>query len=303
MNVLITGGAGFIGTYVRDLFHKEGHTLYILDNLSTGNEMNINQEDVFLKGDLLDRHSLKMLEPYQIDIIIHLAAQISVPLSVENPIEDMKVNIEGTLNLLEFAKNNGVKKFIFASSAAVYGNTVNVPIREEQELNPDSPYGISKMAGEHYVKTLCQENMIDYVILRFANVFGPKQSEEGEGGVIKIFADQLTKNESPFIYGDGDQTRDFIYVEDVARALTYSIAAESGIYNLSTNTETNINEVFRMISTAMNLPAVTPKYLPARKGDIYRSSLENQKFIDATGWNPIYTVKNAIEKMIGEMRE
>ncbi|WP_257350246.1 NAD-dependent epimerase/dehydratase family protein [Pseudalkalibacillus decolorationis] len=298
MKVLITGGAGFIGTYTKELLKREGHEVVILDNLTTGSESNINEKDVFYKGDI---HDLSVLDNETgINVIVHLAAQIQVPVSIEDPIYDMKQNIEGTLKVLEFAKKSKVKKVIFASSAAVYGDNDNLPIQEESKLKPMSPYGISKMTAEKYIETLCEINNIDYVILRYANVFGPKQSTRGEGGVIRIFYDALAEDQPPQIEGDGGQTRDFIYVEDIAKAHLYSLNTSSGVYNVSTNKEITINELCKIMIQEME-KNISPKHIEARKGDIYRSKLDNTKFITASGCKPSYSVEAGIRKMIKEL--
>ncbi|MCF6410127.1 NAD-dependent epimerase/dehydratase family protein [Pseudalkalibacillus salsuginis] len=298
MKVLITGGAGFIGTYTKDLLKEKGHQVLIVDNLSTGNESNIDDDDTFYKGDIQDLSDLKGID--DIDVVIHLAAQIQVPVSVQDPLFDMDQNIGGTIKVVEFAKKANVKKVIFASSAAVYGDNDQLPIKEESILEPMSPYGISKMAAEKYVEVLCQLYGIDYVILRYANVFGAKQTAKGEGGVIKIFYDLLAEGKTPLIEGNGNQTRDFIYVEDIARAHLYALDTPSGIYNLSTNTEITINELCRYMIVAMG-KNTQPEHIDARKGDIYRSCLDNSKFIDASGWAPAYSVEAGINSMINEL--
>ncbi|WP_408007873.1 NAD-dependent epimerase/dehydratase family protein [Pseudalkalibacillus sp. A8] len=298
MKVLITGGAGFIGTYTKDLLKEKGHQVLIVDNLSTGNENNIEQDDTFYKGDIHNLCDLKGVD--DIDVIIHLAAQIQVPVSVQDPRFDMEQNIAGTIKVVEFAKKVKVKKVIFASSAAVYGDHEQLPIKEESVMDPMSPYGISKMAAEKYVEALCKMNGIEYIVLRYANVFGAKQTAKGEGGVIKIFYDLLAEGKTPKIEGDGNQTRDFIYVEDIARAHLYALDAPSGTYNLSTNTEITINELCRHMIEAMGSD-VKPEHIEARKGDIYRSCLDNSKFIEASGWVPAYSVEAGINCMINEL--
>ncbi|WP_261131780.1 NAD-dependent epimerase/dehydratase family protein [Bacillus sp. Marseille-Q3570] len=298
MKVLITGGAGFIGTYTKDLLKEKGHQVLIVDNLSTGNPDNIEQDDTFYKGDIQNLCDLKGVD--DIDVIIHLAAQIQVPVSVQDPMFDMEQNIAGTIKVVEFAKKANVKKVIFASSAAVYGDNDQLPIKEESILEPMSPYGISKMTAEKYVEILCGMYGIDFVILRYANVFGAKQTAKGEGGVIKIFYDLLNEGKTPKIEGDGNQTRDFIYVEDIARAHLYALDTPSGTYNLSTNTEITINELCKHMIDAMGRN-VTPEHIAARKGDIYRSCLDNSKFKKASGWVPVYSVEAGINSMINEL--
>lgn len=297
MNVLITGGAGFIGTYTSDLLRAEGHKVFILDNLSTGLRDNVSEEAKLTIGDIRDKSVYRQFENENIDTIIHLAAQVSVPVSVNNPIEDQQQNIEGTIRVIEAAKELNVKKIIFASSAAVYGDSDSVPIVEEQKLVPTSPYGISKMTAEHYLQVLCKQYGIDYIILRYANVYGAKQTKYGEGGVIKIFVETLLKNEAPIIFGNGEQTRDFIYVEDIARAHIKSLIAPSGIYNISSNKEITINRLYDIVASQAN-STIKPNYEQPREGDIFRSCLSNEKAIEFLKWEPIYTIEEGLSKTI-----
>ncbi|EMI09529.1 NAD-dependent epimerase/dehydratase family protein [Anoxybacillus gonensis] len=296
MKVLITGGAGFIGTFTKELLVKEGHDVIIVDNLITGSMTNISQDDIFIHEDIRNEALHDKLDCFKIDAIIHLAAQTSVPQSIDDPLFDMSENIEGTIKMLQLAKKLGVKTFIFASSAAVYGDNERCPLTEDERLVPSSPYGISKMCGENYVKFFCEMNDINYVILRYANVYGPKQTNDGEGGVIKVFFDKIAKGETPVIFGDGNQTRDFIYVEDVARAHLFALqSSKSGIYNVSTNVETTINDLVYFIAKEFG-ERISPTYKNARPGDIYRSCLDNKKIISSFGWEPIYTVEDGISK-------
>ncbi|WP_216775303.1 NAD-dependent epimerase/dehydratase family protein [Metabacillus halosaccharovorans] len=303
MNVLITGGCGFIGTYVKKKLLKQEHSVYIVDNFSTGNRENVSEKEALIKGDIVEESTYEKLEDTSIDTIIHLAAQTSVPNSLNDPIDDMKTNIEGTIKLLQFAIKNKVKRFIFASSAAVYGDNKNIPIKEDQPLYPSSPYGISKMTAESYIKTLCELNNIEYVILRFSNVYGPKQSQEGEGGVIKGFIDQLSQNKQPFIYGDGNQTRDFIYVEDIAEAHLVALDVKSGIYNLSSKIEISINSIYEIIAETMGKNQIKAIKLNEREGDIYKSCLDNQKFKRASNWSLQYPIEEGLRKTILDLQK
>lgn len=303
MQTLITGGSGFIGTYVKKQLIKQKHNVYNVDNFSTGNRENVTDDEVLVEGNIIEESTYKKLEGTKIDTIIHLAAQTSVPNSLNDPIDDMKTNIEGTIKLLQFAIQNKVKRFIFASSAAVYGDNKNIPIKENQPLYPASPYGISKMTAESYIKTLCELNNIEYVILRFSNVYGPKQSQEGEGGVIKVFIDQLSQNKQPFIYGDGNQTRDFIYVEDIAEAHLFALDVKSGIYNLSSNIEISINSIYQIITETMEKNHIKPIKLNEREGDIYRSCLDNQKFKTVSNWFLRYPIEEGLRKTILDLQK
>jgi UDP-glucose 4-epimerase len=300
--ILITGGAGFIGTFTKELLKKEGYQVIVFDNLITGREENIDEDDIFIKGDICNPSIFHLLKKYKIETIIHLAAQTSVPKSVDNPLYDVRQNIDGTIHLLQLANELGVERFIFASSAAVYGDHDCLPISEEVNLSPTSPYGITKMAGEKYVEIYCKLYNISYIIFRYANVFGPKQTSDGEGGVIKIFFDKMLNGESPIIYGDGNQTRDFIYVEDIARAHLMALDAPSGIYNVSTNTETSINQLYKWISD-MTKQTMDPIYSLPRKGDIYRSRLNNEKITLNLGWSPIFSVEKGLKRTMEILTE
>lgn len=272
---------------------KEGHNVVIFDNFITGSRENIQSDDCLVEGDVREINQISNQYLKNIDTIIHLAAQTSVPDSVKDPVYDMHINIEGTLNILRFAKSNNVKRIIFASTAAVYGDNESLPIKEDEKLAPTSPYGISKMASEYYIGTFCEQNNIDHIILRYANVYGPKQSEKGEGGVVKIFIENILAGLPLTIYGDGSQTRDFIYVEDIARAHLHALNAKSGIYNISSNTELSVNELYNTITKLMQMD-IRPQYKDEREGDIYRSSLDNSQFKELTKWKPVFSIEEGL---------
>ncbi|WP_026679206.1 NAD-dependent epimerase/dehydratase family protein [Fictibacillus gelatini] len=302
MNVLITGGAGFVGTFTKKELEKQGHQPILVDNFYTGSRDNVEEGDVLIEGDILDPEVQKVLEAKKIDAIIHLSAQIIVPTSFADPIFDMKQNIEGTIKICELAAKLNVKKVVFASSAAVYGDNIRVPLRETEPYMPMSPYGISKASAEMYIETLCRTNGIGYAILRYANIYGPKQTKEGEGGVIKIFLDKLAKDEQVTIDGDGNQTRDFIYITDVAKANVAALHAADGIYNISSNEEVTINRLFDVIVTEMG-KKMSPNYGMPRKGDIYRSCLDHHKFVEKTGWKPEVSLEQGIRTTIQALNE
>ncbi|MEH7384301.1 NAD-dependent epimerase/dehydratase family protein [Bacillus sp. JJ1521] len=302
MNILITGGAGFIGTFTKKLLKMEGHKIVILDNLQSGSRENLRDDEVFIEGDIRDSTITQKLLPYDIEVIIHLAAQTSVPISIKDPLNDLSINIEGTIKVLQVAKELGIKKFIFASSAAVYGDNESLPIQEEAVLQPTSPYGISKMSAEKYIESFCKLHDITYIIFRFANVFGPKQSKDGEGGVIKIFFDCMMKGVPPQIFGDGTQTRDFIFVEDIARAHVAALKeVPSGIYNVSTNTEISVNELINWIKETTQVE-LSPIYTEERAGDIYKSCLDNSKIKTNLGWEPVYSVLEGIKETYDSLK-
>lgn len=298
MNVLITGGAGFIGSFTKDQLKKDQYYKIILvDNFVTGSKKNLQADDIIITGDICENQVYDELRKYSFDAIIHLAAQTSVADSMKDPLYDLHQNIMGTVKMLLFAKENGVKKFIFSSSAAVYGDNSKIPLTEEDSLYPTSAYGVSKLCAEHYIKMFCKQHNIEPTILRYANVFGPKQSKDGEGGVIKIFIDIIKSQKAPYIYGDGNQTRDFIFVEDLAHAHLAALKGAGGVYNVSTRVETSVNDLIKLLSLIID-EEINPIYVPKREGDIYRSCLDNTMIKNTLNWSPKTSVKAGLMKML-----
>ncbi len=296
-NVLITGGAGFIASHITDLLIDNGYNVTIIDNLSSGKKSNINQKANFIKIDLNDNLE-SVFKNNRFDCIIHHAAQIDVQASIEDPFYDAENNIMGTLNLLEMTKEFAVEKFIYASSAAVYGEPDYLPVDETHPVNPDSPYGISKHTPEHYIINYSRLYNFQYSILRYANVYGPRQDASGEGGVIAIFADRMTQNKRPIIYGNGEQTRDFIYVGDIARANLSAVNLDcSGIFNISTEKEISINRVVAVFNKLLN-KNLEPEYKAERPGDIYKSYLSNKKACKKLNWYAESSFTEGIEKTL-----
>ncbi|USL25722.1 NAD-dependent epimerase/dehydratase family protein [Priestia megaterium] len=300
MKVIVTGGAGFIGSFTIQKLLKLNYEVTILDNLSTGNKDTISPAVRFVQGDINDLDLHIKLKDSQFDAIIHLAAQTSVPMSIENPEFDALQNIQGTINILNVARKIGIKKIVFSSSAAVYGDQIDLPIQERYYTEPTSPYGISKLAGEQYIKTFCEANNISYSILRYANVYGPKQSDLGEGGVVKIFIDYLMKNKKLVVFGDGTQTRDFVYVKDIAAANVKALNAPSDIYNVSSGREVSINELILNIEKAIG-KKLELSYEKARSGDIYRSCLDNKRISDSLSWSINYSIEEGIRETINSV--
>jgi len=298
MKVLVTGGAGFIGSNIADLFIENGYEVVIVDNLSTGKEEFINKKAIFYKKDITDDDLCGIFEKEKPDYVIHQAAQIDVQKSIDNPVFDAKVNVLGTVNLLECCRKSGVKKIIYASSAAVYGNPEYLPIDEGHRINPISYYGISKHTPEHYFEVYRQLYGLKYTILRYANVYGIRQDPKGEGGVISIFIDKMLKGERPVIFGDGNQTRDFVYVKDVAKANLLALErGDNEVVNISTGKPTSINELVEMMNKIMNT-SLKPIYTEPRKGDIMHSYLDNKKALDVLGWKPEYSLEEGLKETI-----
>lgn len=298
MKILVTGGAGFIGSNIVDLLIKLGHEVVIIDNLSTGNIGNVNTNAKLYVEDILDITTKNIINSFLPDVVIHTAAQIDVQRSIVEPDFDMDVNIKGTLNLLNCCKQAGVKKIIYSSSAAIYGTPEYLPIDENHKLEPISFYGVSKLTPEYYIKIYKDLYNIDYVILRYSNVYGIRQDSKGEGGVVSIFLNRIIKNQDIDIYGDGYQTRDFIYVEDIANANIKALEYYGcGIFNISTGNEVTINELYNIIKN-ITKTEVKSKYKAERPGDIKYSYLDNTKAKKYLNWTYRYDIKKGLEKTI-----
>jgi len=287
MNILVTGGAGFIGSHIVDAYLKLGHRVIILDNLSSGKKENIAPEAKFYEMDLLDPEVGKILKDEKIEVINHHAAQISVTHSVSHPEEDATTNILGSIKLLEAAKSLGLKKFIFASTGgAIYGLQDVFPADESHTCRPESPYAISKFSVENYLNFYRNTHGLSTTVLRYSNVYGPRQDPHGEAGVVAIFCQKLLSKSQSLIFGDGEQTRDFVAVQDVAQANVLALNPSlTGLYNIGTGKETTVNELFRNIAQLDGNNA-SPQHAPARKGELQRSVIDPGKFQKNTGWRP-----------------
>ncbi|GIO12910.1 hypothetical protein J19TS2_24650 [Cohnella xylanilytica] len=294
MKVLITGGYGFIGSTIAERFHKEGHDIYVIDDLSTGRKEHLTVPHKAYLMDVADPSCDEVFASVAFDVVIHLAAQVDVATSMREPVADTRTNVLGLVNILNCAAKHGVKKLIFASSAAVYGNAERIPVKEEDAGQTQSVYGLNKWLGELYcgrwgdyygLKTLC---------FRFANVYGPKQGNGGEGGVVSIFLEAALRGEPIQVFGDGTQTRDFIYVGDIADAVLRGATSDaSGVMNLSTGRETSINELIGIVREFHPIPE--PEYRDPRPGDIGRSCLDNETAKKTLDWVPLFTVREGLE--------
>lgn len=302
MKTLVTGGAGFIGSHVVDRLLSNGHQVTIIDDLSTGKAENVAKSASFYRLSILDPNLDIVFRQEKPDMVIHHAAQINVQRSLKDPIHDLRVNVEGTLRLLELSRQYGVHKFIYASSAAVYGNPQYLGIDEAHPISPLSFYGISKYTPEQYIHVYSELYELKYTILRYANVYGIRQDPKGEGGVVSIFVDKVLKGEKPIIYGDGEQTRDFIYVEDVAAAnLAALTRGDNEILNIGTGCPTSINELLRLLNE-LNGTEIQPEYYPERPGDIRHSYLKNDKARKILGWKPKVSLREGLAKTLDYYR-
>ncbi|MGP4079009.1 NAD-dependent epimerase/dehydratase family protein [Pseudalkalibacillus sp. R45] len=293
--IMVTGGSGFIGSHIVEELLDEGHEVIVVDNFSTGKKENLNKKDVSVFDcDIRSQKLEEIIRENSPEYIIHQAAQSSVPISINDFLYDHDVNIKGSLNIIDLARKNGVKKIVFASSAAIYGNPVSLPVNEKHPVNPLSPYGVSKLTIENYLKISKELYGLDYTVLRYGNVYGPRQDAQGEGGVVAIFADRIMKGEVPYIHGDGNQTRDFIFVKDIARANVSALKNGNGAHlNLSSNTEITINKLFGTMSK-LSGKEIKPRYTDARSGDIRESVLCNKSAIEKLQWEPIYTLEDGL---------
>lgn len=275
--ILITGGAGFIGSHIADIFIDNNYKVIVADNLSTGRKENINDKAVFYDIDIKNLNSLEdIFKKHNIEYVIHLAAQVSVPNSMRDPINDANENIIASINVLELSKKYNIKKIIVSSSAAVYGMPNYLPIDEKHSANPISYYGLSKLTMEKYIELY----NIDYIICRFSNVYGPRQTPHGEAGVVSIFIDNFINNKEINIFGNGEQTRDFIYVKDIAKIFLELVKnnVSKQVLNISTNSAITINKLFESIVKISN-KNIKANYLNFREGDIEHSILDNKKLL------------------------
>jgi len=297
MKVFLSGGAGFIGSHVAEKLIDQGHAVTIFDNLSTGLQENVQPKASFIFGDIRSNDIQKIFAEQRFDAVIHLAAQTGVPASIEAPDYDCDVNIKGTINLLEACRRTGVKRFIFASTAAVYGDVKQVPVTETALTSPTSFYGLSKLTVEKYLALYQAQFGLDYVVLRYANVYGERQGEGGEGGVVSIFVRKIFHGEPVMIFGDGGQTRDFIYVGDVAAANCQALLTNhpNQIYNISTQSETSVIALLNLLEQISHKQVET-NHGEVRHGDIYRSSLANAQAKQNLPWLPEMILSGGLER-------
>lgn len=298
MKVLVTGGSGFIGSHIVDQLIKENHQVLVVDDLSTGHKKNLNQEAEFSQCSITSEKLLSIFNEFKPEAVIHQAAQVSVAKSIEDPIKDEEINIKGSINVIQCAVNSGVRKIVFASSAAVYGNPEYLPVNLDHPVKPLAPYGLSKYTVENYLDMMSNLYGFSYTVLRYGNVYGPRQDANGEGGVIAIFAEALSKEEVPFIYGDGEQTRDFVYVEDVASANIKALSnGDNKIYNVSSNQKVSINELFFLMKEISG-QSYDPIYKEERNGDIRESVLENKETLRDLSWSQTVALPEGLKKTL-----
>ena len=304
MKILITGGAGFIGSHIADAFLDEGHEVFVVDNLSSGKSTNIPSRAGFYQLDLRDSGLYRLFEAQRFDVLCHHAAQVDVRASVADPAVDVDINVQGLINLMEAGRRNGLQKVILASTGgAIYGEPDYVPQDERHLERPLSPYGINKLAGEHFLRFYSHTYGIPYVALRYANVYGPRQNAHGEAGVVAIFTEQLLSGRTPRIFGDGEQTRDFVYVGDVVRANVQALRYEkSGSFNIGTSVETSINQLYETLREITGF-AGSAVHEAGKPGEQRRSLLDAGLAKKVLGWTPQVALKAGLEKTVTWFQE
>ena len=299
MKVLVTGGAGFIGSHLMRKLLAEGAEAVALDNLSFGRRENLLPEMELVEADVLGDELDQVVAAGHFDAIVHLAGQTLVGTSIEDPATDAEQNILATIRVLEAARKNGVSRVIFSSTAASYGDVLEseLPIKEAHKLSPMSFYGLSKVTVEQYLELYHRIFGLDYVVLRFANVYGERQGDGGEGGVISIFTKNIAAGNEITIFGDGEQTRDFVYAGDIAAGIWAALhtATPNAAYNLSTQTETSLRELVNILSNIAGR-RIEPKYGPERAGDIYKSMLSNARARRGLGWKPAVSLEDGLRR-------
>jgi UDP-glucose 4-epimerase len=288
LKVLVTGGAGFIGSNIVDLLIENDMSVVVVDNLSSGKLENVNDRAKFYKCDIRERRIFEVIEIENPEVVIHNAAQISVRNSVEDPENDASINILGSINLFEACRKHNVKKIIFASSGGtVYGEQVAFPADEEHQTKPICPYGVAKLSVEKYLYYYYVIFGIKYIALRYANVYGPRQDPHGEAGVVAIFSEKILAGDQPIINGDGKQTRDYVYVGDAALANLLAINSNFvGELNIGTGIETNVIEIFNILRDISGREDLSELHGPAKEGEQRRSVLSYKKAKEILGWQP-----------------
>lgn len=303
MNILLTGGAGFIGTYLAEAYLRAGHGVVVLDDFSTGRESNVPAGALIERLDIRDPALATVFERHRIDFVNHHAARADVRDSVKRPELYLDVNVRGGLNLLECARRVGVRGFVFASSGGCsYGEPQYVPTDEAHPLNPHDPYGASKVAFELYLQTYSQLYEIPYTLFRYPNVYGPRQDPFGESAVIAIFGGRMLRDLEITIFGDGDQIRDFVFVEDIVAAnLMATERSANRAYNLGWGAGVSVNEIFRKLASITGY-AQAPVHAPERLGEISRSVLSSERIRADWGWRPAVALEEGLRRTVEHLR-
>jgi UDP-glucose 4-epimerase len=302
--ILVSGGAGFIGSQVAQRFVAAGHEVAVVDNLSSGRPEYVPAKAEFFPYDIKSMEAFELISAWRPQVLVHLAAQMSVQASVSDPVYDAKDNILGSLNLLQAAAQVGVTKVIFSSTGgAIYGDEAPLPATEQDAPRPECPYGVAKLAVEHYLHFYHRQFGMVPVILRYANVYGPRQNGRGEAGVVAIFIEKLLAGQQPVINGDGGQTRDFVFVGDIVAANELALDyPQAGIFNIGTGRETDILTIYLKLQE-LTASALGPVHGPAKPGEQRRSMLNSALAREQLGWQPRVSLADGLARTVAAFRE
>jgi len=303
MRILVTGGAGFIGSHIVDALVERGHSVGVVDNLYSGRRENVHSKARLYVVDVTSKDLDGVMDRERPEVVFHEAAQVDVKKSVADPAFDAKVNILGGINLYENCARLSVRKIVFASSGGtVYGELDELPAREQAPTRPISPYGIAKLANEHYLHYYARTRGITTICLRYANVYGPRQNPHGEAGVVAIFAGKLLRGETPVINGTGEQTRDYVYVDDVVAMNLHALDCEkSDAFNVGTGRETDVNQIYELVRKAVGSDVVAP-HGPAIAGEQMRSVVDWSKAHRLFGWSPKVQLDEGLRRTVAWFR-
>ena len=305
MRILVTGGAGFIGSHVVDDYLQGGHEVVVVDDLSTGHASNLNPSARFYALDIVDPELATIFERERPEIVSHHAAQVDVRRSVSDPVGDARINVLGSLHVLECARQSGVRRVIYASSGGtVYGEPASLPCDEMHPVRPISPYGASKHVVELYLAMYCSNYGLEYVVLRYANVYGPRQDPHGEAGVVAIFASQMLLDAPVTIHGDGEQERDFLYVGDcvAANRIALSASPANRVFNLGTGRPDSVNRIFALLKKITDYQR-SPIYASAKLGETRRIYLDASRITTQWGWTPTVDLEEGLRRTVGHLTD
>ncbi len=294
MAVLVTGGAGFIGSHVAEALVARGEDVVVLDDFSTGKRENVPEGVELVEGDIRESQE-KLFAAVNPAVCFHLAAQADVRVSVERPDHDATINVIGTVNLLQAALEQDTRIVFSSTGGAIYGECER-PAPEDAPRQPLAPYGTSKLAGEEYLATYNRLHETRHVTLRFGNVYGPRQDPHGEAGVVAIFFNRLLGGEQPKIFGNGSQTRDYVYVADVVRATLAAAELDGGVFNVGTGRETSVAELYELCRRVAGKEDVDPVFAPPRPGELQRSVLDISRAVDELGWRPEHSLEDGLRE-------
>lgn len=303
MKILVTGGAGFIGSHVVDGYVAAGHEVAVLDDLSSGKREQVHAQAAFFLSDIQDCDAA--IATFRPHVVCHLAAQMSVKISTDDPVRDARTNVMGLLAVLEASVRHGVGKILFASSGGtIYGQPTTDPVAETHHTLPESPYGITKMVAEHYLRFYRAEHGLPFTSFRYGNVYGPRQDPHGEAGVVAIFAQRLLRHETCTIHWDGEQTKDYVYVGDVVRANLLALTAgDDQSFNIGSGVGTTVNQLHAHLQTLCDRPDLAPLYGERRKGDVRRFVLDCRKAQEGLGWQPEVGLEQGLKHTVAFFKQ